>query len=110
VRTVVERSEAPTPGIQLTLYVSGSWNAGSSARAAQAARKARDAFAPGELTLDEVDLALDPSRAETDHVVYTPCLVVRHEGRCRNWVGDLSAPGIEAGLRAYLTSCGARPV
>jgi len=105
-----ERRAAPRPAasppearerVALRLYVSPA--SPPSVKARRNMEKLLERIGPVNVDFEVLDLALEPLRAETDNVVFTPTLV-KHWPEPRVWIlGDLSDPVVVGDL---LHMCG----
>ena len=85
------------PRWSLTLYVSGA--SPRSAEALEAVRRLCDEELAGQVELEIVDIADEPSAAARDRIVAVPTLVQRLPGPPRHLVGDLAdVDRLRAGL------------
>ena len=85
------------PRWSLTLYVSGA--SPHSAQALEAVRRLCDEELAGQVELEVVDVADEPSAAARDRIVAVPTLVQRLPGPPRRLVGDLAdVDRLRAGL------------
>jgi circadian clock protein KaiB len=85
------------PRRSLTLYVSGA--SSHSAQALEAVRRLCDEELAGQVELEVVDVADEPSAAARDRIVAVPTLVQRLPGPPRQLVGDLAdVDRLRAGL------------
>jgi hypothetical protein len=100
---------APRPDeaepIELRLYVSP--GSAASLKARRTMERLLENVRAAHISFEVFDLALEPERAETDKVVFTPTLVKRAP-EPRAWiVGDLSDPAVVADL---IHMCGIEPM
>ena len=99
-----DRRDQPE-GIELRLYIGP--ESPASLKARRTMEKLFEDFRAAHITFDVVDLAVEPERAEEDHVVFTPTLV-KLGPEPRAWiVGDLSDPAVVADL---IHMCGIEPI
>ena len=89
--------DVDSPRWSLTLYVSGA--SPRSAQALEAVRRLCDEELAGQVELEIVDVADEPSAAARDRIVAIPPLVQRLPGPPRQLVGDLAdVDRLRAGL------------
>ena len=90
-------ADGDRPRWSLTLYVSGA--SAHSARAVEAVRRLCDEDLPGQVELEVVDVADQPTLAARDRIVAVPTLVKRLPPPPRQLVGDLAdVDRLRAGL------------